>query len=117
MELRWRGAEAWALAALVEAGDSTWDDASQRFCRLLRDTFGNPFRPVVIDPAWLHWNGGTIVRLAAAIYDERRFQDMPVLADALEEAGCGDAHLLDHCRQPGEHARGCWLLDHLLDKE
>jgi hypothetical protein len=58
--------------------------------RLLRDIFGNPFRPAQVAPAWLRWRGGMIVHMAQAIYDERRFQDVPILADALEEAGCTD---------------------------
>jgi hypothetical protein len=86
-------------------------------CDLLRDIFGNPYRPVTIDRAWLAWNGGTVPKLAQAIYDERRFADLPILADALEEAGCDSADLLGHCRQPGEHVRGCWVLDRLLGKE
>jgi hypothetical protein len=78
---------------------------------LLRDLLGNPFRPVAVDPAWLTWDDGSVVKLARAIYDERRWQDLPVLADALEEVGCGDAAILEHCRRPVEHARGCWLVD------
>jgi hypothetical protein len=84
---------------------------------LLRDVFGNPFRPVAADAAWLTWLGVTLPKLARAIYGGRRFEDMPILADALEEAGCTDADILSHCRQPGAHVRGCWLLDLLLDKE
>jgi hypothetical protein len=117
VEAQGSGAEHWAQAALIYTCNSTEAEANHRLIGLFRDIFGNPFRPVAIDPAWLRWNGGTVVQLAAAIYDERRFQDLPILADALEEAGCTDAHLLDHCRQPGEHARGCWLLDHLLGKQ
>jgi hypothetical protein len=85
-------------------------------CILLRDIFGNPFRPVTIDPVWLTWREGTIPMMAQTIYDERRFTDMPVLADALEDAGCTDADFLQHCRQPGEHVRGCWVVDLLLGK-
>jgi hypothetical protein len=82
---------------------------------LVRDIFGNPFRPApVVAGSWLAWQGGTIARMARAIYDERAFDRMPVLADALEEAGCADATILGHCRRPGPHARGCWLLDALL---
>src|SRR6185437_16910565 len=81
---------------------------------LIRDLFGNPFRPVAIEPACLEWNEGCLVKMARTIYDERKYQDMTILADALEEAGCGTAELLNHCRQPGEHARGCWALDLLL---
>jgi hypothetical protein len=84
---------------------------------LLRDLFGNPFRPVHVQPAWRAWNGGTLVRVARAIYDERRYGDLPVLADALEEAGCTDTAILAHCRCGGEHARGCWVIDQLLGKE
>ncbi len=84
---------------------------------LLRDVFGNPFRPATVSAAWLAWNGGTVPRLAQGIYDERAFERMPVLADALEEAGCTDADVLEHCRRQEVHVRGCWLLDALLGKE
>jgi hypothetical protein len=47
---------------------------------------------------WLHWNGGTVVKLAQAIYEERRWEDLPILADALEEAGCDNVNVLNHCR-------------------
>jgi hypothetical protein len=84
---------------------------------LLRDLIGNPFRPVpTIDPAWLAWNGGAVRKMAQAIYDGRRFADLPVLADALEDAGCADAAILGHCRGPGVHVRGCWVVDLLLGK-
>jgi hypothetical protein len=84
---------------------------------LVRDLFGNPFRTVTVDPAWLAWNGRTIRNLAEAIYNERAFDRMPILADALEDAGCNDADILDHLRGPGPHSRGCWPLDLLLDKK
>ncbi len=83
-------------------------------CDLLRCIFGNPFAPVAADTAW---RNGTIQELAQAIYDTRDFSGMPILADALEDAGCTDAVLLAHCREPGEHVRGCWMLDLLLGKE
>jgi hypothetical protein len=83
----------------------------------LRELF-NPFRRRrSVDPAWLSWNGGTVRHLAQAIYDEHAFDRLPVLADALEEAGCADADILNHCRQPGAHVRGCWVVDSLLAKE
>jgi hypothetical protein len=84
---------------------------------LLRCIFGNPFRPVALDPAWLVWRSGTIPRLAQAIYDERAFDRLPVLADALEEAGCTDADLLGHLRLPAVHVRGCFAVDAVLRKE
>jgi hypothetical protein len=83
---------------------------------LLRDLFGNPFRPASIDPSWLTWNGGTVPRMAKAIYNDRRFGDLPILADALEEAGCTDAGILTHCRSEGPHVRGCWVVDLILGK-
>jgi hypothetical protein len=83
---------------------------------LLRDIFGNPFRPVALAPAWPTWNEGALPKLAQAIYEERCFGDLPILADALEEAGCDNADILSHCRQPGEHVRGCWVVDLLLGK-
>jgi hypothetical protein len=58
-----------------------------------------------------------VTALAQSIYDQRRFADMPILADALAEAGCTNADVLNHCRQPGEHVRGCWVVDLLLGKE
>jgi hypothetical protein len=82
---------------------------------LLRDIFGPlPFGPVPVDAAWLSWKGGTIARLAEAIYEERSFGRLPVLADALEEAGCTNEEALAHLRGPGPHTRGCWPLDLLL---
>jgi hypothetical protein len=58
-----------------------------------------------------------VVKLAQAVYDERAYDRLPVLADALEDAGCHDADILTHCRGPGPHVRGCWLIDLLLGKE
>jgi hypothetical protein len=84
---------------------------------LLRDIFGNPFRRFVIDPSWLVWNDATVAKLAQAIYVEWAFHLLPILADALEEAGGHDAAILAHCRGPGPHVRGCWVVDLLLGKE
>jgi hypothetical protein len=84
---------------------------------LLRDILGNPFRPAPrVDRTVLAWNAGTVVTLAQVIYDERRFTELPILADALEDAGCTDADILAHLRGPGPHVRGCWVLDLLLGK-
>jgi hypothetical protein len=86
-------------------------------CSLLRDIFGTPFLPVSLDPAWLTWHDGLLDSMAQKMYDSRDFSDMPVLADALEEAGCQDPDILGHCRSGGEHVRGCWVVDALLGKE
>jgi hypothetical protein len=79
---------------------------------LVRDIFGNPFRPVSPGP----WITPAAVSVAQDIYDRRDFAALPVLADLLEEAGCPDQSVLDHCRLPGEHARGCWAVDLILGK-
>ncbi len=82
-------------------------------CLLLREVFGNPFAAAVdLAP----WRGGEVGRLAQGIYAERAFDRMPILGDALEEAGCTSAEALEHYRQPGEHFRGCWALDAALGK-
>jgi hypothetical protein len=83
-------------------------------CGLLRDLFGYPFRTVRVEPSWLAWNDGAVLRLARTIDDGRDFEAMPVLADALEEAGCDDPEVLRHCREGGPHGHGCWVLDALL---
>jgi hypothetical protein len=70
--------------------------------------------PLSIDPRWLAWNEGTVRKLAQAIRDKRRFGDLPILADALEEAGCTNPDVLAHCREPANHTRRCWLVDRLL---
>lgn len=80
---------------------------------LLRDIFPFPDGPA-LDPAWL---SGAVPSLARVIYDERAFNRMPVLADALEDAGCHDERILGHCRASGGHVRGCWVIDLLLGRE
>jgi hypothetical protein len=87
-----------------------------RLCELVRDVFGDPFRPVMAPPEWVEGNGGLVREVAHAIYQEHRFAELPVLADALEEAGCDNSDLLAHCRGPGPHARGCWAVDLVLGK-
>jgi hypothetical protein len=85
-------------------------------CHLLRDVAGNPFRPATVDPSVPRWKNGLLAGMAQAIYDEKRFGDLPILADALEEAGCDNADILGHCRGPGPHCRGCFVVDALLGK-
>jgi hypothetical protein len=120
-----RGEVAAAVAAAVRAAEEAateWEDVAWARATLgpavraglLRDLIGNPFRPASLDPAWLEWRGGTVRRIAQRIHEEYRFDELPVLADALEEAGCTDPDVLNHCRSGGEHLRGCWLIDMLL---
>jgi hypothetical protein len=75
---------------------------------LLRDIFSNPFRPVAFDP---NWRTSTVVSLARSMYESRDFSAMPILSDALQDAGCDHADILDHCRGSGPHVRGCWVVD------
>ncbi len=117
-----------AARAAKDAADLWWDvgatanlpwlgsPASHNVrCVLLREIFGNPFRPARADSAWLTWKGGTVPAMARLIYDDYRFDEMPVLADALQDAGCDNEDVLAHCRGGG-HVRGCWVLDLLLGK-
>jgi hypothetical protein len=102
---------AWA----VERSGPNFDAERRIQCDLIRDLFGPArFRAIVIDPAWLT---SGVVGLARSMYESREFAAIPVLADALEGAGCDTCDVLDHCRGPGPHARGCWLVDLLLGKE
>ena len=78
---------------------------------LIRDIVGNPFRPVPFNPAW---RTDTAVAVARQMYDSREFSAMPILADALQDAGCEDEQVLNHCREPGPHVRGCWVCDAVL---
>jgi len=106
-----RAARHAAEEAAFQAGQSQERQIQVAFLRCL---FGNPFRPVTVDPPWLSSN---VHSIAQGIYENRAFDRLPILADALEDAGCTNAEILNHCRQPGEHARGCWILDLLLDKK
>jgi hypothetical protein len=87
-------------------------------CQLLRDIFFLlPFHPATVAPSWLAWNDRTLPKLAEAIYQERAFDHLPILGDALKEAGCREPVILNHCRGPGPHVRGCWAVDLILGKE
>jgi hypothetical protein len=80
----------------------------------VRDIFGNPFRPVVLDP---RWRTSDVLGLARAIYEDKAFDRLPILADTLMDAGCADEQILTHCRGDGRHVRGCWVVDLVLGKE
>jgi hypothetical protein len=86
-----------------------------RLCELLRDIFGNPFRPVTFPP---EWRTDTVVTLARQAYELREFSAMPIMADALQDAGCDSEAILSHCRDTNQlHVRGCWVVDSVLGKE
>jgi hypothetical protein len=83
-------------------------------CAWLKCLFANPFCAVAFDPAWLT---PTVLTLARSIRESRDFGAMPILADAIQDAGCDNEDVLDHCRGPGPHVRGCWVVDLVLGKE
>jgi hypothetical protein len=124
----------WAIANLVLAPDGVISTRIGLFMRVGGDpavaeaatkrqsvvarpyilcVLNNPFRPVTLDPQWLT---STVVALARGIYDDRAFDRLPILADALQDAGCDNADVLNHCRDADPHARGCWVVDLVLGK-
>jgi CheY-like chemotaxis protein len=110
----WSGGRNLAAGATTEI-ETEGGRRYRRGAEILRDAIGPPPpRRVNFDTAWLAWNDGCAVKMARVIRDERRFGDLPILADALEDAGCSDAELLEHLRGPGPHFRSCWGLCLLL---
>ena len=106
--LRWADIDATnEYAGAGETGQAT-------LARLVSDIFGNPFRPVAFDP---RWRTADVTALARGIYEDRAFDRLPLLADALMDAGCDHADVLAHCRGDGPHVRGCWVVDLVLGKE
>ena len=125
----WRGDDAWSEAcSTVEAaaGVAAWhrgshfdvnreSDELRHLAAVLRCILGNPFRLIPrIEPKWLTH---AVVTLAQQIYADRAFDRLPILADALQDAGCENTDILDHCRGPGPHVRGCWVVDLVLGKD
>jgi hypothetical protein len=97
--------------------DGEYGEASNELrcqAELFRCVFGNPFRPVVFAP---QWRTSDVVALARSIYESRDFSAMPILTDALMDAGCEDVELLGHCHSSGPHVRGCWVVDLVLGKQ
>jgi hypothetical protein len=102
------------VARLTRSAIAATPDKPNDQAGLLRDLFANPFRPIVFDPAW---RTETAVALARQMYESPDFSAMPILADALQDAGCECDEVLTHCRDPkGSHVRGCWVLDLALGK-
>ena len=118
-------ATAWDVAQAA-AGDgageaawnAAWDVARKRQCILLREIIGNPWRPVTLlgMESWYGSSAMYVPSLGQDIYDRRDWGLLPILADALEDAGCDDRTILDHLRGPGPHVRGCWALDLVLGR-
>jgi hypothetical protein len=107
--------DAWEAAYQVTIVE--WDQEhageEEQQMALLRDIVGNPFHPVVVDRSWLTQD---VLTLAGTIYDNRAFDRMPILGDALEKTGCNNTEILAHCRSHAEHVRGCWAVDAILGK-
>jgi hypothetical protein len=114
----WRGALAaaeWAARALAEAAGHIPREREAQ-TELIREVFGDPFRRVEREHRWLVFQNRLVLKLALAAYRDRSFDTLPILADALEDAGCTEQALLDHLRSPGPHVLGCWALDVILGK-
>ena len=121
-------AVAWQAVPEVEVDmeEGIWglpdNERFQKVCReehhaqatLARDIFGNPFDMAGVKPCWQSTAATSIAR---GIYHDRAFERMPVLADALQDAGCENEAILNHCRGSGPHVRGCWVVDQLLGKQ
>ncbi len=107
-------AAAYARYAVAGTDNKQEQEQEREQLRLLRDIFGNPFRPVAFDPAW---RTSTAVAIAQGMYDSRDFNAMPILADALQDSGCDNDDILNHCRDEKQvHVRGCWVVDLVLGK-
>lgn len=104
--------EPWHLVSI----SNTTQQPDEAKASLIRCIFGSPTRIpfTVINPSWLT---STVLTIANQMYDSREFSAMPILADALQDADCDNERILDHCRQPGQHVQGCWVIDLLLAKD
>jgi hypothetical protein len=105
----------WYASYLVGGASARSEEERIAQGPLLRDIVGNPFRPVAFAP---EWRTSTAVALARGMYESRDFTAMPILADALQDAGCDSDDILNHCRDAqAAHVRGCWVVDLVLDKK
>jgi hypothetical protein len=104
----------WLPEKREDGNDAYYKAERKEQADILRDIIGNPFRSLKLDPRWL---SRPIKELAQQIYEELAFDRLPILADALEDAGCTDADILAHCRGPRPHVRGCWVIDLMTGRE
>lgn len=98
---------------LGESSQETCQKCRQAYLPYLKDIFGNPFRLIADGPTWL---SETAVSIATGIYEDKAFDRLPILADALQGAGCENEDFLNHLQGDGPHVRGCWALDLVLGK-
>jgi hypothetical protein len=101
-----------AVAGYVSSMLGAAEQAAQ--VEALRDIIPNPYRPATFSPSW---RTSTDTALAQQMYESRNFSTLPILADAIQDAGCEMDDILNHCRGPGPHVRGCWVVDLVLGKE
>jgi hypothetical protein len=114
MPSAWRAAEEGSVEFVMDRGGKNGSHYQRFLVQTFREIFGNPFRPVTFSPSW---RTSDVLLLARGIYAEKAFDRMPILADALQDAGCDSEPILDHLRDPhATHVRGCWALDLVLDK-
>jgi hypothetical protein len=105
----------WFLSFAQLISNATDSLITKQALALVRDIFGNPFRPVSFSP---DWHSTDAVAIARTMYESRDFGAMPILADALQDAGCENEDILSHCRDTRQtHVRGCWVVDLVLGKE
>jgi hypothetical protein len=110
-EMAWKATVGWYDIYEITYGATMF---SVDVVGLLRDLFDNAFRSITFDS---RWQTSTVIDLARLIYDARNFDRMPILADALIDAGCDNEDVINHCRAADQHVRGCWLIDLLLGKK
>jgi hypothetical protein len=117
MAVRWtRFYVCTTVTGYVDRRPTRWITEEAAHAAFVREVFGNPFQRPRIDKTWLRWNDSTVPKIAMGIYEERAFDRMPILADALLDAGCDNEEVLAHCRSDGPHVRGCWVIDLILGK-
>jgi hypothetical protein len=113
--VRKRLAEEAIREARLEKWEAECEEMSERvraeFCAHYRDVLGSPFQLISFDP---DWQTPTVLALAQGIFADRSFDRLPILADAFQDAGCESVPILNHCRGPGPHIRGCWVVDLVL---
>jgi hypothetical protein len=105
----------YALEDLREADSKEGgaERAKARVAAVVREIFGNPFRSITFSP---DWGTDSVIALARRAHEVWEFSALPILADALQEAGCDNADILNHCRGPGPHVHGCWVVDLVLGR-
>lgn len=103
-----------AAHALEVSGMGTKSEEHRHQSLSFHDIFENYFRPVGFHSSW---RTDSAIGIATQMYDSRDFTSMPILADSLQDAGCENETILRHCREPGPHVRGCWVVDLVLDKQ